>query len=134
MSLFQWNDSFSVGNAEIDDQHKKLFQLADQFHDAMAHGKGKQALQETLQELIDYTKHHFACEEKLMQKTAYPQYKEHKAEHDLLTSKVTKFRDDLAGDKVVVTIDVLEFLRGWLASHIGDMDRKVGEYMRRRAA
>jgi hypothetical protein len=37
-----------VGNNEIDRQHKKLFELADRFHSAMASGKGKQILQQTL--------------------------------------------------------------------------------------
>jgi len=130
MSLFQWNDSFSVGNSEIDGQHKKLFQLADRFHAAMAGGKGKQILQQTLAELIEYTKHHFASEENIMLKTSYPEYHQHKTEHDALTHKVAQFRDDLAADRVVVTIDLLQFLRNWLVNHIGQMDKKIGEYIR----
>jgi len=130
MSLFQWNDSFSVGNGEIDGQHKKLFQLADRFHAAMTGGQGKKALQQTLADLIEYTKQHFASEENLMQKTSYPGYRQHKAEHDALTRKVAQFRDDLAANRVVVTIDVLQFLRDWLVNHIGQMDKKIGEYVR----
>jgi hemerythrin len=131
MSLFQWNDTFSVGNNEIDRQHKKLFELADRFHSAMAGGKGKQILQQTLTDLIDYTKHHFAAEESLMQKSSYPEYRLHKKEHDALTHKVVQFRDDLAADRAVVTIDVLQFLREWLVQHIGQMDKKVGDYIGR---
>jgi len=130
MSLFQWNDNFSVGNGEIDGQHKKLFQLADRFHSAMASGQGKQILQQTLNDLIDYTKHHFASEEKVMLKSSYPEYARHKAEHDALTHKVLQFRDEVAADRVVVTIDVLHFLKDWLVNHIGQMDKKIGEYLR----
>jgi len=132
MSMFQWHDKFSVGNGEIDGQHKKLFELADRFHDAMGGGKGKQVLEQTLTDLIDYTKHHFACEEKVMQQSSYPEYRAHKTEHDSLTQKVIQFRDDLAADRTVVTIDVLEFLRAWLGNHIGDMDKKVGDFLRKR--
>jgi hemerythrin len=131
MSLFQWKDSFSVGNSEIDGQHKKLFQLADRFHAAMAGGQGKQILQQTLTELIDYTKHHFATEEGMMQKSSYPEYRQHKAEHDALTRKVVQFRNEVAADRVVVTIDVLQFLKDWLVNHIGHMDQGIGDYIRR---
>jgi hemerythrin len=119
-----------VGNNEIDRQHKKLFELADRFHSAMASGKGKQILQQTLTDLIDYTKQYFAAEEALMQKSSYPEYRLHKAEHDALTHKVVQFRDELAADRAVVTIDVLQFLREWLVHHIGQMNKKVGEYLR----
>lgn len=100
------------------------------FHSAMAGGKGKQILQQTLTDLIDYTKHHFAAEESLMQKSSYPEYRLHKKEQDALTQKVVQFRDDLVADRAVVTIDVLQFLREWLVHHIGQMDKKVGEYLR----
>ena len=132
MSLFQWKDGFSVGNSEIDGQHKKLFQLADRFHSAMANGQGKQILQQTLAELIDYTKHHFAAEEKLMLKSSYPEYQQHKAEHDALTAKVVQFAKDVEADRAIVTIDVLQFVREWLVNHIGHMDNKVGQYVQSR--
>jgi hemerythrin len=130
MGLFQWNDTLTVGNREIDRQHKTLFELADRFHAAMAGDEGKQILQQTLADLIDYTRHHFAAEESLMQKSSYPEYRLHKKEHDALTHKVVQFRDDLAADRAVVSIDFLQFLREWLVQHIGQMDKKVGEYLR----
>ncbi len=130
MSLFQWNDSLSIGNGEIDSQHKKLFALADRFHAAMSGGHGKAILQQTLTELIDYTRHHFACEESVMQKSAYPQFPQHKAEHDKLTQKVVKLHGELVAGHAVITIDVLQFLRDWLIHHIGEMDKKVGQHLR----
>lgn len=74
MSIFQWKEEFSVDHAEIDTQHKRLFQLAGDLHAAMTEGKGKEALSKTLSNLIDYTKHHFACEERLMQLHDYPDF------------------------------------------------------------
>ncbi len=130
MSLFQWNDNFSVGNSEIDAQHKKLFQLAARFHSAMTKGQGKQSLQQILTDLIEYTKYHFASEETAMQRSSYPEYPEHKAEHDALTRKVVQFRDDVAADRAVITIDVLKFLNDWLIHHIGQMDKKIRDYLR----
>ena len=41
MSLFTWQDTYSVGHQGIDGQHRKLFQYADNLHAAMEAGKGK---------------------------------------------------------------------------------------------
>ena len=66
--MFAWKDSYSIGVQEIDAQHRRLFSLADELHSAMNAGKGKVVLEQVLQNLITYTKSHFAGEERLMQR------------------------------------------------------------------
>ena len=44
MSLLAWSSMFSVGVAEIDNQHKKLVDMANKLNDAMKSGQGKEAL------------------------------------------------------------------------------------------
>ena len=41
MALINWNDSFSVNVAVIDQQHKKLVDMINDLNDAMKQGKGK---------------------------------------------------------------------------------------------
>jgi hemerythrin-like metal-binding protein len=130
MSLFQWSDEFSVGYPDIDSQHKRLFQLADQLHAAMTAGKGKDCLTNTLNNLVAYTKRHFADEEVLMKLHRYPFYQQHKAEHQALTEKVVQFQQSVASGRATVTMELLHFLRNWLVQHIGVVDKKVGAFMR----
>ena len=132
MSLFQWSEELSVGYADIDSQHKRLFQLADQLHTAMTAGKGKECLTNTLNNLIAYTKRHFADEEVLMQLHRYPFYQQHKAEHQALTEKVVLFQKQVAEGRALVTMELLTFLRNWLVQHIGVVDKKVGAFLRQR--
>lgn len=66
MQLFQWNSSYSVGFAEIDNQHKRWFQLAHELHSAVVTGKGREKLGQVLASFAAYTKGHFATEERLM--------------------------------------------------------------------
>jgi len=134
MSLFQWSESYSVGHQEIDVQHKRLFQLAEELHSAMAAGKGKQVLSQTLNSLISYTKGHFASEEGLMKRYNYPDYPAHKAEHEKLTSQVLAFQTDFNAGRAVMTIDLMHFLKTWLANHIGKIDQKVASYIKAKAA
>ena len=72
MSLFAWNETYSIGVTEIDAQHRRLFSLADELHSAMNAGKGKAVLRKVLHDLITYTQTHFAAEERMMQKCGYP--------------------------------------------------------------
>jgi hemerythrin len=134
MSLFQWNESYSVGHTEIDAQHKRLFQLADEMHVAMTAGKGKQILNQTLASLISYTKSHFASEERLMQRYNYPDYPKHKVEHDKLTSQVVAFQTDFNAGRAIMTLDLMHFLKNWLAHHIGKTDQRVAAFIREKAA
>ena len=132
MSLFQWSEAYSVGHPDIDSQHKRLFQLAEQLHAAMTAGKGKQCLSTTLGNLIAYTKRHFADEEILMQANRYPFYQQHKAEHQQLTEKVVQFQRSFEADQAAVSVELMQFLSNWLTHHIGSSDRKVGEHLRQR--
>lgn len=134
MSLFEWSPSYSIGNAEIDAQHKRLFELAAEMHAAMAAGKGKQVLTQTLASLIAYIKIHFASEEKLMQKYNYPEYPAHKALHDKLTAQVVAFQNDFNAGRSLMTIDLMQFLKNWLSHHIGKVDQQVANYIREKAA
>jgi len=134
MSLFEWDESYSVGHSEIDAQHKRLFQLAEDMHAAMAAGKGKQMLSQTLANLINYTKSHFSSEERLMQKYGYPEYPQHKAEHDKLTAQVLAFQSDFNAGRAMFSIDLMHFLKNWLAHHIGKIDQKVASYIKAKAA
>jgi len=133
MSLFQWSEAYSVGHPDIDSQHKRLFQLAEQLHAAMTAGKGKQVLSTTLANLIAYTKRHFSDEEILMESHRYPFYQQHRAEHQALTQKVLQFQKAFEADRATVTVELLQFLSNWLREHIGTVDRKVGDYLKQRA-
>ncbi len=66
MAAFVWSDQYRVDIREIDEQHQRLFQLASGLNDAMGSGKGKEVLFRVFNELIAYTRTHFATEDRLM--------------------------------------------------------------------
>jgi hemerythrin len=134
MSMFEWKPEYSLGHGAIDGQHQRLFALASDLHTAMTQGKGKGALSETLENLLAYTKTHFASEERLMQTHQYPEYAEHKAAHDALTKRVLDFQREFEDGRVGMTVELLQFLKDWLRTHIGETDRKVAMFLRSKAA
>lgn len=134
MSLFEWRSEYSLGHSGIDAQHQRLFELASDLHTAMAQGKGKGTLSETLEKLVTYTKTHFANEEDLMLTHRYPDYAAHKAAHDALTTRVLEFQKEFEAGRAGMTIELLQFLKDWLRTHIGETDHKVAMYLKTKAA
>ena len=51
MAFFEWNDGYSVGVAEADEQHRRLIGLIDQLHEAMTQGAGRQSVGSAIDEL-----------------------------------------------------------------------------------
>ncbi|HEX6896959.1 MAG TPA: bacteriohemerythrin [Bryobacteraceae bacterium] len=130
MHLFEWKPAYRIGHAEIDAQHQHLFRLASELNQAMTAGTSRIVLESILASLITYTQRHFADEERLMLKYQYPEYRLHKAAHDKLTAQVVAFHTDFKAGRSVMTIDLLHFLKNWLAHHIGHVDQKVALFLK----
>lgn len=129
MALFAWSEKYSVNIREIDDQHKKLIGMVVQLNDAMRQGKGKQALGEVLRDLIQYTRTHFAAEERLMEANGYPEYESHKAKHESMTRKVADIYREYQDGKATITLEVMSFLENWLDKHIMGTDKQYGPFL-----
>jgi hemerythrin len=123
MPLVLWNDSVSIKNVEIDNQHKILFNLLNDLHDAMTEGKGRQMVGDTLKGLFEYTKTHFIYEEQLMKKISSPKYAYHKSQHDQFVLKVMQLSKDFQEGKATITIEITSFVKDWLVNHIQGVDR-----------
>jgi len=132
MALFTWSTEYSVGNDLIDREHQKLFEMADRLHAAMLSGGGHVVLRGLFDDLAEYTRTHFAHEEALMQRHAYPQLPAHAEIHRQLIARVASLQDDLRAGKLTVTMNTMQFLRDWLSHHIGKTDRLVAEHVRNR--
>ncbi len=129
MGMFTWQEKYSVRNAVIDEQHKGLFHAADELHAAMLRGAGRQVIGATLDALIDYTQTHFREEEQLMQKYKFPQYAQHKAEHDKFIRQAKGLKDGLSTGQAAITVSTMQFLNDWLKNHIIGLDTKIAQHI-----
>lgn len=129
MPLVAWNESFSVGVKAMDDQHKGLVKALNDLHAAMLEGQLKPVSGSLLNTLMDYTRQHFAAEEALMRRTAYPELGTHSALHKDLTREVEKFVGRYERGETGANIELLTFLRDWLLTHIQKVDRSYRAWM-----
>ena len=127
--MFQWSADCAVGVQQIDQEHQGLFQMFEEMHQAMLEGKGEAILQDLLSRLVNYTLHHFAHEERLMERIGYPDYRRHQIEHAELCSKVRTMQDRSDLEKVPPG-EILRFLGDWLKYHTTTSDRRIGAYMK----
>ncbi len=124
MSLIEWSDSLSVNVAEIDRQHKKLVSMLNFLHDAMKTRKTGDVLGKTIADLITYAAKHFETEENYFAKYNYPDAAAHKKEHDDFVKEVTDFKKGYDEGRMMLSIDILRFLKDWLSNHINGTDKK----------
>ncbi len=130
MPLMQWTDKLSVGVQVLDDDHKRLVAMLNELYDAMQGGHGKEALGKILDGLVQYTKVHFAREEKLFAQTGYAAAGPHHQEHADLTRQVMDVQQKYAsGATAVLSLDVMQFLRNWLIKHIQGSDQKYRPHL-----
>lgn len=129
MPLINWTDDLSVNIKSIDEQHKKLVSLINDLSDAMKVGKGSEIIGSVLGQLADYTKTHFAYEEKLMSTHGYAGFMSQKKEHDEFAKKVNSTLQDFKAGKVVMSVEIMQFLKDWLTGHIKGSDKKYSGHL-----
>jgi hemerythrin len=132
--MFEWKPEYSVQIPKIDAQHQRLFALASELHAAMAEGKGKAVLAQSLAQLVDYTKVHFAAEEQFMSQYRYPDAAAHKAQHDQLTAQVLDLQNKFRAGNAALTVSLMMFLKNWLERHIAGSDQQYSVYIRGKLA
>ncbi len=113
MALMVWKDAYSVGNEELDSQHRQLIELVNRLD-------GKADLAEVLDGLSHYAETHFRTEEGLLEIVDYPDLEEHRKYHaafrSWLDGVIATHRS--GGDTAVARRDVHHYLCVWLANHL----------------
>ena len=125
MAMMEWNDALKLGHSLIDRDHQRLVALINALGDAMSTGQGSEVCGHVLDELIDYTKTHFAREEQLMSRHHYAATSEHKAEHAKLVREVVEFKGKFDAGTAVLSVSLLHFLMEWLTHHILESDQAL---------
>jgi len=130
MALMTWTEKMSVGVKVLDDDHKKLIGMINELHGGLKVGHGKEVLGNVLDELVSYTRMHFAREEQYFAKTGYAAAAAHKKEHDDLTKQVLDVQAKYkAGAVTSLSLEVMDFLKNWLTNHIQGSDQKYGPHL-----
>jgi len=128
--VIQWSESYEVGIAAIDGQHREMVDIANRLLAGLRAGRDRDELVETLRELVRATEHNISTEERLMQEHGLaPAH--HAEEHQRLLEAIRHF--DLRLDPGGMA-EAARFLHEWLIGHIDEDDRPFAEQLRSRGA
>ena len=129
MSLINWKDEFSVQVEEFDSDHKELINILNRLWEANKENRGHEAIAAVLGELVNYTVHHFADEEKMFDRWDFPGKIAHKEKHRDLIATAAKVQKQFLQEKLENVPDaVFDFLQEWLVNHILREDALYGHY------
>lgn len=117
----------TVGNPMIDRDHKTLIQYVNEMHAAMMGGKGKEVVGPIVGKLVAYTRDHFAREEVVWKSGHYAELDRHRKEHADLLKTVVDFKTKFDQGAMALSVDVMNFLREWLKTHILKSDKAAFE-------
>lgn len=127
--LMGWDDSLSVGVAEVDQQHRTLIDLLNLLHSSSTSGKGNETVRKVFGDLAAYTVDHFGFEERILAQHGYPELPQHRDAHAKLTARVVQLREEFDTGRGTLGADLFLFLRSWLNGHIRGSDRQYGRYL-----
>lgn len=124
MAFVDWKPEYSVGNLEIDQQHRKLVDIINNLHDSMKLGGKPEDLKRVLNDLVNYTRFHFSHEEKVMERAGYADLANHKRVHRAMVEQVEQLRKEVESSRAGFSIKLMGFLKKWLTDHIMGTDQK----------
>ena len=124
-----WKDEYSVGVRSLDDDHRKLLNLINNFQTAVHYQTGETFEKEALNEVVAYTKYHFEREEKMMQDAGYADLEAHKKIHETMITRIDEFMIEYDKRGHEVLEEIAQFLRDWLVGHINGTDQEYSSLL-----
>lgn len=129
-AVFKWDNSMSVHITEIDNQHKKLFEMIDKFQDELKDARDNKPIISLIDGLKDYAGYHFKTEESWMKRYNYPQLVTHQHEHQEFIKTVDDFESTLKQGNTLRPSEISNFLKDWIMKHLALEDKLFANYLK----
>ena len=131
MDKIIWDESFSVGNETLDNQHQNILRMINVLIDNQQSNISSEKVTNILDDLMLYVRQHIDYEEVILEQLDYPEYSQHKSSHLLLQEQLAELMYG-ASEQVLshgkyddnIPKEVLEFLMCWWQKHILVEDMK----------
>lgn len=120
-----WHESYDCGEPTIDQQHRKLFELANTLiESAFARGENPKIFDSTLEKLLAHVVQHFADEEAILARHHYAELDAQIRAHRVLIEHALRLRDAATAGGVTIG-ELVDFLADEVvAQHMLKTDRE----------
>ena len=128
----RWNDSLSVGVAEIDDEHRQFIARVNELNKAVVECRDKPTVERLLDLMLMEAAHHFWHEQRLLAQWQYPERAAHAAKHAQLTAQFDRVMKEFERADVSFTWALKGLhLKQLLVDHLLNEDMKYRDFLRR---
>jgi len=128
LESFSWNKNYLTGLPEVDEQHRHLVRVINEFGGLLAQNELEfRNIERVFEELASYAKYHFRSEESLMNSAGIDKRhsEKHREEHYNFLEDVASMRAAVTPETPNAAITLFEFLTHWLAYHILGSDKNM---------
>ena len=130
MKEYKWTKDLEFGIKEIDDQHKHIVELVNEFSKMDKASFSRDDILDIFNEIISYTHVHFSAEEKILKNNRYPDSAEHEKEHQKILAKINDLFLSFSEDNIEKTVeDVSSLLQTWIEDHLMKVDKKYVSFL-----
>jgi hemerythrin len=119
----EWKEAYKIGNADLDQQHQHLFELAS----ALAGASDQPNVRQLLMQFYKHGREHFSAEEALMRSISFPDVRAHSESHNNLLTKLNSVSSDVG--QGIVDKQALEVLMTAWLGHISHDDAKIAAFV-----
>lgn len=116
---------FSVGDPELDRQHRELLKLGQRAVSELGERLDREA-HKLLDELVRTIEHHFAAEERKLAAVGYPDLEHHRELHFEVREKLAELLLDTTRGKSAPA-DIARFVVDWVENHVVTADKPFSE-------
>ncbi len=132
MTKIAWRRQMSIGQPTIDEDHKHLINYLNELGEAMDAPKfAAVRVAKVLTALLEYTRDHFAREEKMMQQARYPDLEAHIVKHREAVRVISSLAGSFGNEPNRINAErIYNFTAEWLVRHIIMEDSRLAPYVR----
>jgi hemerythrin-like metal-binding protein len=132
MAAIEWQDEYSVGVKELDDQHRQLIYIIDKVIEEQKNKYDADKFSASLALLIHYAYTHFATEERYLLDAKFPELEQHIHEHINFIMKTLGLALKIEEGEDETRKELLKYLKEWFSLHVLGFDRHFIPYLQRK--
>lgn len=127
----QWKSEWECGNKVIDEQHKELLSISNEFVFLSLPQSDPVEPVQKIDDLIKHVAYHFECEEAILKESGYLGYIEHAKIHEKIKEDVESLKMSYNKGEVKITAFFTFMLEEVVIGHLLDEDVKFFKYVKK---
>lgn len=125
--MIQWDPSFSTGRKDLDEQHRFIFEFANNMEEVLKDGAGVNYMKESFGILEQYVQVHFGLESLCMHRAHCVAAGINDSDHERFARTIQRYKSQIETNGVTDALvwELHRYLENWLRQHILGIDTQL---------